>query len=82
MPRTLVRDRRMIKRAPATPFAARSSEGTIISRRSESSRDPGVGMPFVSESTVAAIASFTVDAAGKRAFAFQAAPDPPVRLCT
>ena len=40
------------------------------------------GIPRYSERTVAAIASFTVDAAGKRAFAFHAAPQPPVRLWT
>ena len=63
-------------------FAEASSEGMIISRRSPSTYEPGGGMPECSARTVAAIASFSVEAAGKRAFAFQAAPDPPVRLWT
>ena len=45
-------------------------------------REPGGGIPGCSARTVAAIASFSVDAAGNRAFAFHAAPDPPVRLWT
>ena len=45
-------------------------------------REPGRGTPPCSASTVAAMASLSVDAAGKRAFAFQAAPEPPVRLWT
>ena len=49
----------------------------IISRRSASTREPGGGIPECSASTVAAIASLSVDAAGKRAFAFHAAPEPP-----
>ena len=63
-------------------FAAASSDGTIISRRSEPTYEFGDGMPRCSVSTVAAIASFTVDAAGKRAFAFQAAPPPSTRFWT
>ena len=66
----------------SSEFAALSSDGTIISWSSESSCEPGAGIPRYSERTVAAIASFTVDAAGKRAFAFHAAPQPPVRLWT
>ena len=53
----------------------------MSSRRSVSSREPGGGMPECSASTAAAMASFSVDAAGNRAFAFQAAPTPLVRLC-
>ena len=63
-------------------FAVASSDGMISSRKSESIREPGGGMPRCSASTVAAIASLSVDAAGKRAFAFHAAPRPPVRLWT
>ena len=63
-------------------FAASSSEGTIISRRSASTCEPGGGMPECCASTVAAMASLTVDAAGKRALAFHARLHPPVRLWT
>ena len=39
-------------------------------------------MPWLRASTVVAIASFSVEAAGKVAPAFEAAPAPPVRLWT
>ncbi len=53
-----------------------------MSRSKESTCDPGGGMPECSASTAVAIASLSVEAAGKRAFAFQAAPPPSVRFWT
>ena len=55
-------------------FAASSSEGTIIFRSSASTDDPGGGSPEWRARTAAAMPSFSVEAAGKRARAFQAAP--------
>ena len=63
-------------------FAALSSETVIIFRKSPSRYEPRAGRPECRASVVTAIASFSVDAAGKRARAFQAAPSPLVRLWT
>ena len=66
----------------SSAFAAASSDTVIISRRSPPTYESGGGIPECRASTAVAIASFSVEAAGKRAFAFQAAPRPLVRLWT
>lgn len=68
--------------ATSIAFAARLSEYSIIERMSESSVEPRAGGPRVERSASTAIASFSVDPAGKRARAFQAAPSPVRRLWT
>ena len=60
----------------SSSFADALSERISISLRSRSSRVPCAGLPSSARRTVTAIASFSVEAAGKRARAFQAAPRP------
>ena len=66
----------------SSAFAAASSDGMIISLRRPPTYELGGGIPECRASTAVAIASFSVEAAGKRAFAFHAAPPPSVRLWT
>jgi hypothetical protein len=54
----------------------------IIERMRPWTLEVADGTPGCSASTAAAIASLSVEAAGNWAFAFQAAPEPPVRLST
>ena len=55
-------------------FAASLSERTSIACSSEAVSPPGAGVPGSARSTATAIASLSVEAAGKRARAFHAAP--------
>jgi hypothetical protein len=66
----------------SSAFADLLSECVSIDRRRESICEPGDGSPEREARTVAAIASLRVEAAGKRAAAFQAVPLPEVRFST
>ena len=66
----------------SSAFAAASSDGMIISLSRPPTYEVGGGIPECRARTAVAIASFSVEAAGKCAFAFQAAPAPSVRLWT
>ena len=63
-------------------FADALSECTSIFRSRPATRSPSPGLPARDRMTVTAIASLSVDAAGKRARAFQAAPRPVRRSWT
>ena len=63
-------------------FAAMLSEAMMARRRRLSAYDPREGLPLSVRSASTAIASFSVDPAGKRARAFQAVPAPVVRSRT
>ena len=60
----------------STPLAAPLSETISIWRMRTSRAEPRTGVPSVLASAVTAIASFSAEAAGNVAFAFQAAPAP------
>ena len=66
----------------SSAFAASLSEWTSIFASSRATCVYDSGLCPSSRSTVTAIASFSVDPAGKRAFAFQAAPRPVRRSWT
>ena len=63
-------------------LAATLSESMIARRRRPSTYEPRAGLPPSVRSASTAIASFSVDPAGKRARAFQAVPSPVVRSRT
>ena len=63
-------------------LAAASSETSSIFRSTLFTYEPGTGTPSCRSSTAIAIASLSVEAAGKRARAFQAAPAPVARFWT
>ena len=63
-------------------LAATLSEEMIARRRRPSAYEPRAGLPPSVRSASTAIASFSVDPAGKRARAFQAVPAPVVRSRT
>ena len=66
----------------SSSFAAALSEKTSIFASRPASRVRSAGLPSSERSTVTAIASLSVEAAGKRAFAFHAAPLPVRRSWT
>jgi hypothetical protein len=68
--------------AARSSFAERSSEYTSMRQRRLASLELGAGIPFRLRMSSTAIASFSVEAPGKRARAFQAAPAPVRRSWT
>ena len=67
---------------PVEHIATGTGSVGVLGQVIQATCDPGAGTPVWRASTAAAIPSFIVDAPGKRARAFHAAPPPPVRLCT
>jgi hypothetical protein len=66
----------------SSAFAEALSERVIIDCMRPWTLEPGDGTPECSARTAVAMASLSVDAAGNCAFAFHAAPAPPVKLWT
>jgi hypothetical protein len=60
----------------SSPLAALSSDGTSIFRSSRSTVEPGCGLPRRDRMTSIAIATFSVEAAGNSARAFQVTVEP------
>ena len=76
------RPARRRRRVDSISLAASLSDSISIRRRSESRYEPGAGLPTWLRSASTAIATFSVEAAGKRARAFQAPPRPVTRSST